>query len=124
MPRIIESGDTANQLNNWQLSGVTANNSDGYKLYWNLSDLLGGQPNVELYKTSAGVLEDRVAVGSRTGNGLITLSESNSSGVSGSVTVVYSADDTDLANNTLQIRQDQGRRVRTRRGWQGKRDKR
>jgi hypothetical protein len=92
---IVEVGDDSNQLSSWSLSGVELSNTDDFKLYWELTDS-GGTRTVTLYKDSA--KSSAVASGSKSGDGSITLSEQNSSGLSGSVTVTYTVDDTDSSN--------------------------
>ena len=56
---------------------------------------------VNVYKNSDGAGGNLVATGSRQNDGVVTLAAANASGLTGSVTVAYSADDTDLASNTL-----------------------
>jgi hypothetical protein len=97
---IAEAGDAANQLASWVLTGGNNGNTNAGVLYWKLADTAGTR-TVELYKNSDGEAANLVASGSRAGDGAITLTAQNSSGLSGSVTVAYTIDDADLANNTL-----------------------
>lgn len=94
---IKENGDASNQLATWSLSGVTLKNTNVFTLYWDLSDVASTR-TVSLYKASGKASGDKVAEGSRSGDGTITLAEQNSSGLSGSVVVTYTTDDTDSAN--------------------------
>jgi len=95
---ITETGDGANQLSNWVFSGMTLSNSDVFKVYWSLSDSEGTRI-VSIYSDSAKTI--KVAEGSLVGDGLITLSEVGGSGLSGSVTVTYTSDDTDASNTVI-----------------------
>jgi hypothetical protein len=98
---IAEAGDASNQLSAWAITGtVTTSNSDNFVLYYKLTDSAGDR-TVNIYKDSAGTEE--VMVGTRTGDGIITLTESNSSGLTGVVTVAYTGDDTTVSANTLTI---------------------
>lgn len=94
---IKASGDASSQLTLWSLTGVTLRNTNVFRLYWDLSDTAGTR-TVSLYKASGKASGDLVAQGTLSGDGSITLSAQNSSGLSGSVTVAYSTDDTDSAN--------------------------
>ncbi|MBA4372202.1 MAG: hypothetical protein C0402_05010 [Thermodesulfovibrio sp.] len=87
---IAENGDTSDQLTNWQLAGVSTENTDAYTLYWELTDS-GGTRTVRLFKTAAKPATDLVALGTLLGDGTLTLSAQNSSGLSGFVDVVYKA---------------------------------
>lgn len=100
-----EAGDASNQLASWTFEGVSSTNVDAtYKMYWTLANS-GTTRTVNIYKDSAKA--NLVASGSRTGDGSITLSEQNNSGLTGSVTVTYTVDDSDSANiltfNTLEL---------------------
>jgi hypothetical protein len=89
----VETGDGSNQLSNYTVSGLSASNSDGGKLYYNLTNITTTR-TVDVYKDSARTL--KVASGSRVGDGTITLSSVNASGLTGSVDVVYTTDDIDI----------------------------
>jgi len=93
---ILEQYDDANQLSNWSLSGVTRAFCHDYGiLYAELSDVAGTR-TVTLYKSIAFGSSEEVAQGSRSGDGVITLTERNSSGISGNVTVAYTGDDSKI----------------------------
>lgn len=89
------AGDTASQLSALSITGVTTSNSNAFVLYWNLTNATSTR-TVQVYKDSAKT--QLVLQGSRTGDGSITLAEENSSGLSGSVTVAYTQNDTDAGN--------------------------
>lgn len=97
---ITEAGDASNQMSLWSLTGAGNANTNNGVLYWKLTDG-GGIRTVQLYKKSDGAAENLVAMGSKVGDGSVSLAEQNSSGLSGSVSVSYSSDDTTLAANTL-----------------------
>lgn len=92
-----EAGDASTQLSGWTFSGYSLSNTDALKLYWNLSNS-GTTRTVSAYKDSAKAAANLVAQGTRTGDGIVTLAAQNTSGLSGSVTVAYTIDDTDAAN--------------------------
>jgi hypothetical protein len=89
--QVDEQGDTAAQVSAWALTGVEAYE----KLYWKLTNASTTR-TIELYADAA--FTDLVSTGSRTGDGSITLADVDGSGVAGTVTVAYTADDTDAAN--------------------------
>lgn len=93
----VESGDSAAQLASWVIHGLTVYNSKFGLLYWELTNS-GTTRTVKLYKSIHKQSGDEVASGSRVGDGSITLTASNSSGITGTVTVTYTTDDTDTAN--------------------------
>ncbi len=97
---VTEAGDAANQLSAWAFTGATTSNTNAFVLYYTLADVAGTR-TVNIYKDSAG--SNLVATGSRVGDGVITLSASGGSGLSGSVTVAYTIDDTTTAANTLTL---------------------
>ena len=84
-----ESGDTDDELDNWVLNGVVpyTNTDEDAKLYVKLTEPIAGDYKVEVFKDSAQTL--KVAEGERTGNGTITLTEQNNSGISGTVDVTW-----------------------------------
>jgi hypothetical protein len=92
---ISESGDDQNQLANWSFSGaIKGSNTDtAGKVYVKLSDS-GGTRTVSVYKDSGKT--QKVAEGSKAGDGEVTLAEQNSSGLSGTVDVTYTTDDSDI----------------------------
>lgn len=93
-------GDAHEQLSDWSVTGATMSNTDAGTLYWNLTNS-GSTRTVNAYKDSAEAAGDLVLQGTSSGDGTITLAEQNSSGLSGSVTVAYTTDDTDSANLLL-----------------------
>lgn len=94
---LTEAGDASNQLTNWKLESVTTSNSNAYTLYWNLNNSVSTR-TVSVYKAATKISGDLVAQGSRSGNGAITLTEQNNSGLTGSVDVTFTIDDIDAAN--------------------------
>ncbi len=98
---IKENGDAGDQLSLWNLTGVTLQNTNVFRLYWELSDIAGTR-TVSLYKAPGKASTDLVAQGTKAGDGSITLSAQNSSGLSGSVTAAYTVNDIDSAN-TLEL---------------------
>jgi hypothetical protein len=92
--------DQAGQLANWSVSGLvrSAPRFDPLgprtgRLYVRLTDS-GGQRTVDLFEDDA--RSSLVATGTRSGDGVVTLSESGGSGISGQVSVTYSEDDADI----------------------------
>jgi hypothetical protein len=96
---VTELGDAYNQCLAWTLSGITANNTTNFVMYWALTNT-DTTRTVSLYRDSA--MSQLMAVGSVTGDGTITLAPQNASGVGGTVQVAYTQDDAD-ANNKLQV---------------------
>ncbi len=86
---VTEAGDTGSQLATWKIYGT------GEKLYWQLT-AAGAGHQVALFKGQNGLL--KVAQGSIAGNGLIILDPVNQSGISGEVTLTWSAADADNSN--------------------------
>lgn len=87
---VTEAGDAANQLSAWELYGAKS-----ARLGWELTDAAGDR-TVKLFSNAN---HDKVvAQGTRTGNGAVILYSANESGISGKVTIAYSADDVDAAN--------------------------
>lgn len=99
---IVEAGDALNQTSLWILNGVTPTFSNSFVLYWGLTDTAGTR-TINIYRASDGAPGNLVASGSYVGNGNITLTEQNSSGISGSVEVTYTADDITYSANTLTL---------------------
>jgi hypothetical protein len=94
---VVEAGDASNQLSNWILVGGSDLNVD---IHWQLTNSSTTR-TVDIYYGSTVNPVFLMATGSRTGDGTITLDAVGTWGLSGSVSVVYTGDDTDLANNTL-----------------------
>lgn len=94
---VTEAGDTANQLSSWTLNNL---DSDAV-LYWRLAEESLTECKLEIF------LEEEhtnlIASGVGLKNSTITLEEQNASGVTGSVTVAYTADDDDDANTLTPI---------------------
>lgn len=90
-----EAGDESSQLASWTFTAATALNTNMGQLYVSLSNS-GSTRTVDVYKTSARASGDKVATGNRSGDGSITLSQANSSGLSGTVSVTYTTDDSDI----------------------------
>lgn len=102
---VVEEGDSAAQCSNWALYGVTLRNTSAGRLYWTLTNS-GSDRTVSLYSrknhdTVANnyfSADNLVAQGTLSGDGTVTLTAQNGSGISGSVDVAYTADDTDQSN--------------------------
>ena len=93
MARLITvSGDATGQLSAWSLNAY-----DGFKCFWELTDD-GGDRKVTLYKSAT--MDYVLATGTRNGDGAIDLVEKNGSGINGTVSVVYTADDSG-SDNTI-----------------------
>lgn len=98
---ITEAGDGDYfQLSAWSITGLTKTNSDNFRLYWDLTNS-GADRTIKFYKESART--NLVAQGTRSGDGVITFTEQNASGISGAVTVAYIADDTAYVGNTITV---------------------
>jgi len=90
----FDDRNTSSQLSSWSLSGLRRFTNgrpvEGWSTRMRLDIVLtnnGGDYTLQLYDRT-----QLLAEGTRTGNGSITLTEQNNSGVTGSVTVAYSAD--------------------------------
>lgn len=90
------NGDTGGQTSAWTFTGANASNTNGGLLYWQLADVAGTR-TVSVYKGAT--MASLVAQGSRVGDGSITLTAQNLSGLSGTVVVAYSGD----AGNSLEL---------------------
>jgi len=88
---VLESGDVDNKLDNWNLSGIVFgfNTDASRKLYVTLTDSAGTR-KVEIFSDSAKADENKVAEGTKIGDGTLTLIEKRNSGLSGTVDVAYS----------------------------------
>ncbi|MCX7702969.1 MAG: hypothetical protein N2234_02555 [Planctomycetota bacterium] len=88
-------GDEKNQLSGWEFAGAEKgeNTEEEGRLYVRLSDNSGTR-TVSCYKDAAKTA--LVCEGSRSGNGTLTLRETNDSGLTGSVVVSYVEDDSDI----------------------------
>lgn len=103
---IIETNDGANQLSNWVLAGttkrkgdewtesITRANASWYGIYYaELTDAAGTR-KVELFRDLAKT--EKVATGTRVGDGTLVLAAAGGSGLTGSVDVAYTGDDLDI----------------------------
>lgn len=88
---LTESGDAGDELSTYAFAGIRPyiNTDSAGKIYAELSDS-GGTRTVNIYKDSGKGGGDLIATGTKVGDGIVTLSESNNSGVTGVVTVAYS----------------------------------
>jgi hypothetical protein len=93
LPR--DDGDQANQLSAWAIRGGTELNSDSGLLYVTLTNS-GTTRTVSMYHDAGMAPSTLVAQGSRAGDGLVTLAAQNDSGLTGSVQVAYTVDDTSV----------------------------
>jgi len=85
---IAETGDTGNYLSNWSFVDMTISNSNNFLEYWNC--VIGSNTaTLTIYKDAAKT--QLVASGAGQRNTTIALSQQNTSGLSGSVTVATSA---------------------------------
>lgn len=89
--QVVEQNDTAASTSAWALSGVvigTNTDEDGL-IYVRITDESpgAGQATVNLYKTTGGGGGDKVATGSAANGAVVTLTASNSSGLTGTVTL-------------------------------------
>lgn len=93
--------DSKAQLSALQLQGLislndsTRNVDDDGELHVSISQS-GSTVTVDIYKDVDRASADKVATGSRSGDGAITLTAANSSGVTGKVTVAYDSDKSDI----------------------------
>lgn len=94
------AGDTASQLTTLGVAGHASSNTNGGLGYWTLTNS-GTTRTFSIYSDSAG--STLVARGTRSGDGVLHFEGQNNSGMGGSVTVTYTTDDTDTANNILTI---------------------
>ena len=76
-----DSNDQNDRLDSYNIVGVKPDQ----RVYVTYEEKASGELNVNLYSNSARTSEYLLATGSRTGSGLITLTEENNSGISGSV---------------------------------------
>jgi len=91
-------GDGASQLDNLTLSGLTLSNTDSGKLYWSLIDVAGTR-TFQIYSNSA----KTVAVANYVGaDGIgVAITQIGGSGISGTIDLAYTTDDTDTTNEIL-----------------------
>ena len=96
-------GSQVSGLWNDRIYGANSTSTNAGILYGSLTNS-GTTRTINLYKSSAGGAGNLVASGSKAGDGQVALSQANSSGVSGYLTVTYTADATNLAENTVDTR--------------------
>ncbi len=94
------AGDTGSQLFQPYLRGVTASNSNAGVTYWTLTNAATTR-TFSVYKDAAHT--QLVARGTRSGNGNLHFQAQNTSGLSGTVFVTYTGDDTDAANTLTTV---------------------
>jgi len=97
---VTVAGDDGNQMASWSFTGGGNVNTNGGVLYWKLTDSTGTR-TVEVYKNSDGAAANLVCSGTLSGDGAVTLNEANDSGLTGTVSITYTSDDTTLSDNTL-----------------------
>ncbi len=92
---LISSDDTYDQLSAIDLIGIKPGENSGYsgELYFAVEDVAGTY-EVQAYSDSD--MTDLVASGSTTSDGVVTLSAENSLGISGSLYLTYTADDSGI----------------------------
>ncbi len=90
---IIETLDGANQVSTYIVNGETLANTDAGKIYLELTDVAGTR-TVKWFSDAAKTLQ--TAEGSRVGDGVVTMTEQNGSGLSGSCVVAFTIDDLDI----------------------------
>lgn len=87
------AGDTAAQTSGWKLSGATGTAT----FYWRLT-ATAGTATIGVYADSAFTQLLSQGTAPSTGAQTVTLIEQNNSGITGSVSFSYTADDTDSGN--------------------------
>lgn len=95
---IVDSGAQAAALASWVLNGETSTNTNDGRLYGRIKDTGPGTRKVWLWSSESDRDADDTAAttlvlyGELLGDGVMTLSAQNSSGLSGTVTVTYAID--------------------------------
>jgi hypothetical protein len=97
VPLPADFNDENNQLASWAFYGASTVNTNAGVLYATLTNSSITR-TVSLYKNPALGASDLVAQGTRDNDGWVILSERNSSGLTGSVNVTYTAND-----NSIQV---------------------
>lgn len=96
--RFIDSEIDAGQITAWSFDNFTTNDVDvsgvstSGRVYWNLSNSSTTR-TIDIFKDAARSV--KVASGSRTGDGVITLTPEATYSITGSITVVYTSDVSD-----------------------------
>lgn len=94
LSRVITDVDTSNQISGYTVDGETLDNTDAGVIYQELTSGTydgGSDKRVNWYSDSTKL--SLVARGERAGDGAVTMVEQNSSGLSGTCTIAYTADD-------------------------------
>ena len=95
------NGDSNSILSSLALTGISPDNTDRGVLYWNLTNAANVN-TVDLYDAAAKASGNKVATGSRSGDGLITLAAANNSGLTGTIVVSNPAAESDTdSGNTI-----------------------
>jgi hypothetical protein len=89
------TGVNATQIKSMRLFGLTALNTDHYRLYWTLTNI-DTTRTINIYKDSGH--SELVATGSHIGDGTVLISAANSSGIRGEAKIEYTEDTTDVSN--------------------------
>jgi len=90
-------GDGAEQLDNLVLAGLDMANTDTGKLYWSLSDVASTR-TFAIYKDDAKGSGDKVAEYVGADGTTVAIVQANGSGITGTVDLAYTTDDTDTSN--------------------------
>lgn len=85
---LTKEGDDYDQLKNIVLIGYNSSNTDAGRIYWLIMAAEGSVYTIQGFKGAYGS-SDLVVEGTRTGNGSVTLSAKNSSGLTGSLTLAF-----------------------------------
>ena len=91
--QITDVNDGSSQVGTYIINGETVDNTDKGDIYQDLTDIAGTR-TLDWYKDVARTL--LVATGTRVGDGVITMSEANGSGLSGSAVIAFTVDDIDM----------------------------
>lgn len=117
---ITDTLDAGNQVDTYVVNGETLDNTDAGKLYLELTDVAGTR-TVKWYSNASKTT--LVAQGSKVGDGVVTMVEQASSGITGSCNVTYATDDLDIVVNlnpflegdsfTVVVTNDEAGRIQT-----------
>jgi len=100
---ISEAGDGATQMSGWSVTGETDDNTNDGILYWALTNPSGTVRRLKIYKSSSGGTANLVAQGDVTGDGVVTCTSRNGSGLTVVATVAYTEDDETISANTIDL---------------------
>jgi len=92
---ITDSGTSAGDFATWAFAGETSTNTNDGVLYASM-DSSGTFHSLTLFSAITRNASEKVAQGTRTGNGAITITTAGGSGLTGSVTLTFTADTSDL----------------------------